>query len=142
MDEELWPGGAPELLAWTANYAINWLPLLLLPTALIYLWYTRTPQSAIRNPQSAIRNPHFQRRLSVLLLAWLVILVLGIALNLRFDLIGKHLYYTTPAAALAAGLLFSRLWSLRSAKPYPALLAALAALSVAWSALAFMAGRI
>ena len=46
----------------------------------------------------------------MLLLAWLVVLVGGMLLNLRFDMIGKHLYYAMPAGAIACGLVLSRLW--------------------------------
>jgi hypothetical protein len=57
-------------------------------------------------------------------------------------MIGKHLYYTLPAAAVAAGLIFSRLWSRPIASGYARLLVSLAALSIVWSMLAFVWVRV
>jgi phosphoglycerol transferase MdoB-like AlkP superfamily enzyme len=138
---QLWPGGVPELLGWTAGYVVNWLPLLLLPIAILYVWPARNQKSEIRGGQA--RPAAYSRaRLAGLLLALFTILVLGVVLNLRFDMIGKHLYYTMPATAIASGLILSRLWGDHGGRPYPRALAALVALSVAWAALAFMAERL
>ena len=130
----LWPGGVPELLGWTAAYVVNWLPLLLLPIAILYIWPVGNQISGIRSQKMS--------RLAVLLLAWLVVLVIGLALNLRFDMIGKHLYYTISAAAIAAGVVLSTLWRRAGGRPYTRAVALLAALSIVWSALAFMAERL
>lgn len=133
----LWPGGLPELIGWTGDYTISWVLWLLLPIAIALLGIKD------RGPGSRkLLTPPISRRLSLLLLAWLIVLVGGVALNARFDMIGKHLYYTMPAAAIAGGLILSRLWSLRPACGYSRWLVVLAAMSVAWLALAFMSGRL
>ena len=124
--KDLWPGGVPDLLNWTANYLVVWFPWLLLPVSLALIWPSRGT---------------YTKRLSILLLAWLAVLLIGMLLNLRIDMIGKHLYYTLPAAAIASGLIVSRLWS-RHSSAYVRLLVALTAISTLWLALAFMAGRI
>ena len=43
------------MIGWTADYVVNWLPQLLIPTALLLLWGFRGRAS---------------RRLAVLMLAW------------------------------------------------------------------------
>jgi hypothetical protein len=123
--QELWPGGPTEMIGWTAGYTLNWLPWLLLPVGLLHTWQMARGVS---------------KRLAVLLLAWLVVLLLGMLLNLRFDMIGKHLYYTMPAACISAGLILAGLWR-RCAGAYRRTLVSLAAVSVVWSALAFVASR-
>jgi hypothetical protein len=132
--KELWPGGPLEMLGWSAGYVVNWFPLLLLPIAILYLWRPSNQKGELGSPQSS--------RLWVLLIAWLGVLLVGLLLNLRFDMIGKHLYYTVPAGALAAGLVLSRLWLRGLGRPYARWLAVLAGLSLAWATLAFMAERL
>lgn len=132
--KEIWPGGPAEMVGWTAGYLVNWLPWFLLPLALALLW--------LRGSAGRAESRALARRLGVLMLAWLLVLLGGMLLNLRFDMIGKHLYYTMPAAALAGGLVLSRLAALRAGQRYSLALACLAGLSVAWAALAFMAGRL
>lgn len=126
--EPLWPGGPLEMVGWTGVYVVNWLPQLMLPVALLLVWRARRAESKL---------------LSVLMAAWLAVLVLGMLLNLRFDMIGKHLYYTMPAAALGGGIVLARLWSLRRwSAALPRTLACLSALSVLWAAVNFMASRL
>lgn len=130
--QELWPGGLSELVGWTAGYSISWILWLLLPTGILLL----------RQPVSSSQVAGCKRlasRVAILMLGWLIIFVVGVVLNLRFDMIGKHIYYTMPAAAIAGGLVLSRLWMRNRASR---LLAALVALSVAWSAISFFASRL
>jgi hypothetical protein len=122
---ELWPGGVPEMLDWTAGYAIAWVLWALIPVAILFLWRGSTPEA---------------RRLSVLLLAWLAIFVGGLAVNLRIDMIGKHIYYTLPAACAASGLFLWHLYGTggRAARA----LSLLVVVSLVWASLAFFAGRL
>jgi hypothetical protein len=143
----LWPGGALELLGWTGGYVVNWLPLLLLPLAIAYKWgggyqTMGTGKQAGQHGSGPLPRIVYTQRLETLLVALFFVLVLGIVLNLRFDMIGKHLYYTMPASAIAAGLVLSRLWLRGTGGGYPRALSVLAALSIALSALALMAGRV
>ncbi len=136
--QELWPGGLPELIGWTAGYSISWVLWLLLPTGIWLLWQSGTsPQRAGQSLRQRLAS-----RMAILMLAWLIIFVLGVALNLRFDMIGKHIYYTMPATAIAGGLVLSHLWAHNYASRQSRLLAVLVALSVVWSAVSFFAGRL
>ena len=63
------------------------------------------------------------RRLALLMLGWLLVLLGGMLLNLRFDMIGKHLYYTIPAAAIAGGLVFAAVLLLLDAAVAPGFVA-------------------
>jgi hypothetical protein len=125
--KELWPGGPLEMLGWTGGYLVNWLPYLLIPVGLLMIRSGRA---------------RFSKRLAVLVLAWLVVLLFGMLLNLRFDMIGKHLYYTMPAASLASGLILARLWGMLPARPYSRFLAVLSAISIFWFTLAFITTRL
>jgi hypothetical protein len=123
---ELWPGGVWELLGWTAGYAIVWGLWLLIPVALWLLWG---------------RGGTYGKRLWVLLAAWLVLFLIGVAANLRIDMIGKHIYYTLPAACIAGGLVFAHLWHRLPACAARALCLLTLAYLV-WSSLGFFAGRL
>jgi hypothetical protein len=125
--KELWPNGLPDLLAWTGGYAIAWVLWLLIPLSILLLWRSRG------------ENSH---RLRILLLAWLTIFLGGMALNWRIDMIGKHIYYTVPAAAIAGGLIFSHLWKRSPGGPAARVLVALACLYLVWAGLSFAAGRL
>ncbi len=76
------------------------------------------------------------------MLAWLAIFVGGMALNLRIDMIGKHIYYTVPAAAIAGGLILSHLWKRRMGGNAARVLAVLVGIQLVWAGLAFVAGRL
>ncbi len=124
--KELWPNGLPDMLSWTAGYGIGWELWLLIPVAVLLLWRSRL---------------HNARRLSVLLLAWLLIFLGGMVLNLRIDMIGKHIYYTVPAAAIAGGLFLGYLWKRRLMSHATRVLAVLVGVQLVWAGLAFVAGR-
>jgi len=122
--KDLWPNGITDLIGWTAGYAIEWVLWLLIPLAVLLLWRSSSAGG---------------RRLSVLLLGWLAIFLGGMALNLRIDMIGKHIYYTLPAATIAGGLILSGLWR----RPHLSrVLALLFVVQMLWFALSFFVGRL
>ncbi len=125
--KKLWPNGLPDLWEWTARYAIGWGLWLLIPIAVLLLWRSRS------------QDDH---RLSVLMLAWLAVFLGGMALNLRIDMIGKHIYYTVPAAAIAGGLILSHLWKRRMGSNASRVLAVLVGVQLVWAGLSFVAGRL
>jgi hypothetical protein len=125
--KELWPNGLPDLLAWTAGYAIAWVLWMLIPLAVLLLWHSCRESG---------------QRLSILMLAWLAIFLGGMALNFRIDMIGKHIYYTVPAAAIASGLIFSHLWKRAPGGPAARVLVVLMCLHLVWAGLSFAAGRL
>ena len=124
---ELWPHGVPDLLDWTTRYAIGWALWLVIPVGLLLLWRSGTEAG---------------RRLAILLLAWLLIFVGGLIVNFRIDMIGKHIYYTLPAAAVAGGLLLAHLWRRPLGGFASRALVALVGLQLVWAALMFVAGRL
>jgi hypothetical protein len=125
--KDLWPNGLSDLLAWTANYAIGWVLWLLIPVAILLLWRSRSAAG---------------RRLSVLMFAWLAIFIGGMILNVRFDMIGKHIYYTVPAAAIAGGIILSQLWKRCRGSPASRILVMLVGVQLVWAGLSFAAGRL
>jgi hypothetical protein len=132
-----WFAGPGEMLGWTAGYLVNWLPYGLVPVAVAWLWLGwRGPRGASSGSDGSTA------RLAALMAAWLLVLLGGMLLNLRFDLIGKHLYYTMPAAAIAAGALFGALWNRSAARGLGRWLAVLCTLSIAWAALSFLVTRL
>jgi hypothetical protein len=64
----------------------------------------------------------------------------GLVVNLRIDMIGKHIYYTLPAACIAGGLFLARLWG-RGGRMERAL-CVLFFVSLIWASLQFFAGRL
>jgi hypothetical protein len=123
---ELWPGGLPDILDWTARYAIAWVLWLLIPSALLLLWRS---------------SNLYARRLWILLAAWLLLFLAGLLANLRIDMIGKHIYYTLPAACIAGGLVLAALWSRRGNRAARAL-CLLTFISLLWAGLQFFSDRL
>jgi hypothetical protein len=85
-----WPGGLADLLAWTADYVVSLLPLLLAVIGFVLLW---------RMKLRAVAG-----RALVLLTVWAAILPVFFLANYRVDMIGKHLFFTMVPVAVAGGV--------------------------------------
>ena len=121
-----WPGGAAELVAWTADYLASTLPILLAAVGLPLLW---------RRKHATLMHT----RTSIVLIAWLAIGPLFMIANYKVDMIGKHLFFTMLPVAVLGGLGLAALggrgaWGRR--------LAGLTLSAVAWQALVFWVERL
>jgi hypothetical protein len=120
-----WPGGPPELLAWTADYVVTLLPLLLACAGLAVLW-------------GAVRGNTARLALALVVL-WLAILPVFLVVNYRMDMIGKHLFFTMVPIAVLGGVTLSRYWRRRRwGMPFAALLVVV----VGWQGLVFWVERL
>jgi hypothetical protein len=120
-----WPGGPAELLAWTADYVVTVLPLLLAVVGLIALF---------------IEHNNRRARLTLLfLLLWLAILPAFVVVNYRMDMIGKHLFFTMVPVAVLGGSALGMLWPRRR---WGAALATLTLAAVGWQGLVFWVDRL
>ena len=120
-----WPGGFVELLAWTSDYAVTTLPILLAVFGFALL---------IRKGSSAMSS-----RALALLLAWASIAPIFVLVNYRVDMIGKHLFFTMAPIAVAGGL---ALYYLGMRGRWGVLLASLALTLIAWQGLVFWIERL
>ena len=121
-----WPGGLPDLLAWTADYVVSLLPAVLGGLGLALL---------VARPRAGA-GP---RRAIWLLAAWATLAPLFVLVNSRVDMIGKHLFFTMLPLAAAGGV---ALWTLARRSRPGALLAGLALAALAWQAVVFWAARL
>jgi hypothetical protein len=121
-----WPGGFAELLAWTADYVVTLLPVVL-ALAGLGLLLARAP------------IPDEAKRSLALLLSWAAIAPVFLVANYRVDMIGKHLFFTMLPVAIAGGV---ALWALWRRGGWNATLASLALATVCWQALVFWVDRL
>lgn len=121
-----WPGGLPDLLAWTADYVVSVLPALLAALGLALLF----SGGGVRSQESRARW---------LVLAWAMIAPVFLLANLRMDMIGKHLFFTMAPFAVAGGVL---LYALSRRGRASALLASLVFAVIAWQGLIFWVDRL
>ena len=121
-----WPGGFPELLGWTADYIVTVLPILLAITGLALLF--------------AVRATSRQRFARWLLLLWAAIFPVFLLVNLRVDMIGKHLFFTMVPVAVAGGV---GLWSIgRRGRRWGTALTSLVVATVALQGIVFWIDRL
>ncbi|MEO8286478.1 MAG: hypothetical protein ABI670_08580 [Chloroflexota bacterium] len=86
-----WPGGIVDLVRFTADYVVTVLPALLAFVGLLLL--------------SSLRGMSADRKRVLLLVAlWAAIAPLFFIANYKFDMIGKHLFFTMAPVALAGGV--------------------------------------
>ena len=121
-----WPGGLPDLLAWTADYVVSVLPALLALIGLALLFAVGTGRLA-------------QKRARWLILVWAAIAPIFLLVNLRMDMIGKHLFFTMAPFAVVGGV---ALWSLARRGRWAGVLVSLALTVVAWQGLVFWIDRL
>ena len=120
-----WPGGFVELLAWTSDYVVTVLPILLAVLGFALL---------IRKGSSAMSSHAL-----ALLLAWVAITPIFVFANYRVDMIGKHLFFTMVPIAVAGGV---ALYYLGMRGRWGMLLASLALMLVAWQGIVFWIERL
>ncbi|MEP6774250.1 MAG: hypothetical protein ABJA50_01530 [Chloroflexota bacterium] len=120
-----WPGGWPDLIAWTANYVVTVLPLLLAAIGFALLLGRR-------------RLTH-RRRAVVLLALWMFILPLFFFVNYKVDMIGKHLFFTMVPVTVAGGV---ALFAFARRGRWSTVFAGLAVAIVAWQGLIFWISRL
>jgi hypothetical protein len=121
-----WPGGWAELVAWTSDYVVTLLPILLAAFGLLLLLVTR--RRSVPATQALL-----------LLTLWIAIAPVFFVANYRVDMIGKHLFFTMlPVTVLGAALL-GRV--VRRNTP-GALFVGLVLTSVAWQGLVFWLDRL
>jgi hypothetical protein len=120
-----WPGGWPDLVAWTANYVVTVLPLVLAAIGFALLLGKRRLAHA--------------RRAVVLLTLWVFILPLFFLVNYKVDMIGKHLFFTMVPVAVAAGV---ALFAFARRGRWGTVFAGLAVALIAWQGLIFWIGRL
>lgn len=121
-----WPGGLPELTAWTADYVVTVLPLVLavVGSALLFMGKRRSPAA---------------RRAVALLALWMLILSVFFLVNYKVDMIGKHLFFTMVPVAVAGGV---ALFAFARRGRWGAVLAGLGVALVAWQGLVFWIARL
>lgn len=120
-----WPGGWPDLVAWTANYLVSVLPILLAVVGFALLLGKRRLVHA--------------RRAAALLTLWVLILPLFFFVNYKVDMIGKHLFFTMVPVAVAGGV---ALFAYARRGRWSTLFVGLAVALVAWQGLIFWIGRL
>ena len=121
-----WPGGAGQLIAWTADYLASLLPVLLAATGIILLFAQRRLEGSAQ-------------RALLLLAVWLAIAPLFVVVNYKVDMIGKHLFFIMLPVAVAGGVALRGVWA-RGA--WGARLGVLVAGTVAWQAAVFWVERL
>ena len=120
-----WPGGFGDLVAWTSDYVVTLLPILLAVVGLsVLLAQRRVPPN---------------RRALLLVLLWTGIAPIFFLVNYRVDMIGKHLFFTMLPVALAGGV---GLYMLSRKGRWGYVLAALALALVGWQGLVFWVERL
>ena len=122
-----WPGGWPDLIAWTADYIVTLLPVLLALTGLLLLI------ARLKHKSVAARQTVW------LLIAWAAIAPVFFIANYRVDMIGKHLFFTMIPVAAAGGV---ALWQLGRRGRWGYAFVALLFGTVAWQALVFWIDRL
>jgi hypothetical protein len=121
-----WPGGIGDLFAFTADYVVTILPVILAATGIAVLL--------------AVRDLSPRRRRALLLVVlWMSIAPLFFLVNYKVDMIGKHLFFVMLPVALAGGVALFRL--MRTGKWGTALVAVAVAL-VGWQGLVFWVERL
>ncbi len=120
-----WPGGWPDLIAWTTNYVVTALPLLLAALGFALFLGKR-------------RLAHVRRAVALLTL-WMLIMPLFFLANYRVDMIGKHLFFTMVPVAVAGGV---ALFAFARRGRWSTLFAGLAVALIAWQGLIFWIGRL
>ncbi len=121
-----WPGGVPQLLAWTAGYSVTVLPLLPAVVAVVALLVRKAGNPA-------------HRRAFVLVLVWLLIAPLFMVVNYRVDMIGKHLFFVMLPVAVMSGI---GVWLMSRRGQWGKVYAGLALVTVGWQALLFWVERL
>ncbi|HST05780.1 MAG TPA: hypothetical protein VLQ48_13725 [Chloroflexia bacterium] len=121
-----WPGGLPELAAWTADYVVSLLPIVLAVVGLALLFVRKH------------RSPGARRALALLVL-WALILPVFFLVNYKVDMIGKHLFFTMVPIAVAGGV---ALFALARRGRWGAALAGLGMALVAWQGIIFWIARL
>ncbi len=121
-----WPGGFPELVAWTAGYVVSVLPLILSVFGIVFAYCRVT---ANRERMHAFW----------LVAGWASIVPLFLLVNYRVDMIGKHLFFTMIPVAVLGG---TSLWLLARRGRASGVLAALALALVTWQGLIFWIDRL
>jgi hypothetical protein len=79
------------------------------------------------------------RRATTLLVAWTAILPVFVLANYRFDMIGKHLFFTMAPVAIASSL---ALYLVARRGRWGSTLAGLSLLLVAWQGISFWVERL
>jgi hypothetical protein len=121
-----WPGGLPELTAWTADYVVTVLPLVLAAMGFALLFMDKRRSTAAR-------------RAVALLALWMLILSVFFLVNYKVDMIGKHLFFTMVPVAVAGGV---ALFAFARRGRWGAALAGLGVALVAWQGLIFWIARL
>lgn len=124
-DTVRWPGGVPDLLAWTADYVVTLLPAVL---AVVGLWLLG---------RRGVRAE--QRRVFALLIVWAAIAPIFLLANYKFDMIGKHLFFVMAPVAIVGG---AALLAYSRRGRWGGLLAGLALGLIAWQGLTFWVERL
>ncbi len=124
--------GPLDLLGWTLDYLVSALPLILGGAGLAILWGLARRRDAPPDIRAA-------RPLAALTAWWMLILPVFLVANYRFDMIGKHLYFTMVPLALGSGFFLDRL---AQRGPIARRWAGLLLLALAASALLFWATRL
>lgn len=120
-----WPGGWLDLIAWTANYVVTVLPLVLAAIGFALLLGKR-------------RLVHARRAVALLTL-WVLIMPLFFFVNYKVDMIGKHLFFTMVPVAVAGGV---ALFAFARRGRWGTVFAGLAVALIAWQGLVFWIGRL
>lgn len=119
-----WPGGWPELLAWTADYIVTALPMLLAALGMAWIF---------------TRKRAFSSRAVWLIVIWLAVGPIFFVANYRVDMIGKHLFFIMAPVAVLGGV---ALWQVARRGRWAMALMSLALATVGWQALVFWIDRL
>jgi hypothetical protein len=121
-----WPGGFADLVAFTVDYVVTLLPLILAVAGFAMLVTVRSISPA-------------RRRALLLITLWLTTGPLFFLINYKVDMIGKHLFFVMLPVALAGGV---ALCGLARQGRWGSALAAIAFTLVGWQGLVFWVERL
>lgn len=125
-----WSGGWAHLIAWTSDYIVSVLPVLLGAVGLLFLLY---------GPTARGQHEVARRQALLVLGVWFSVLPLFMLLNYRMDMIGKHLFFTMLPVAALGGV---ALWKLAARGRWGVALVASLLGVIAWQGLTFWVERL